>query len=90
VGVIAGDTLADQARQALGNVRTALDAAGAKLTDVVRWTVAVVEEQPLGVGFGAFREAWCGAGGPPTIGVYVVSGLANPAFLVEIDAIAAL
>jgi enamine deaminase RidA (YjgF/YER057c/UK114 family) len=89
-GSLAGDTLVEQARQALSNVRAALEAADAKLTDVVRWTVAVVDGQPLGDGFAAFREAWGDAGDPPTISVYVVAGLASPAFLIEIDAIAAL
>jgi enamine deaminase RidA (YjgF/YER057c/UK114 family) len=89
-GQIVGDTLAEQAGQALSNVRAALEAAGAKLTDVVRWTVAIVEGQSLLDGFGAFREAWGDAGDPPAISVYIVSGLAHPRFLVEIDAIAAV
>ncbi|HEX4700867.1 MAG TPA: RidA family protein [Pseudonocardiaceae bacterium] len=89
-GSLAGDTLADQARQALRNVESVLTAAGAKLTDIVRWTIAIVEGHPLADGFAAFREAWGDHGDPPTIGVHVVSGLANPRFLVEIDAIAAV
>jgi enamine deaminase RidA (YjgF/YER057c/UK114 family) len=89
-GQIVGDTLAEQARQAISNVRAALAAAGAKLTDVVQWTVAIVEGQSLLDGFGAFREAWGGAGDPPAISVYIVAGLANPRFLVEVNAIAAV
>ena len=41
-------------------------------------------------GFAAFREAWRDAADPPAISVYIVSGLANPQFLVEIDAIAVI
>jgi enamine deaminase RidA (YjgF/YER057c/UK114 family) len=89
-GTVVGDTLVEQARQALRNVEAALDAAGAKLTDVVRWTVAIVDGQPLRDGFAAFREAWGDAADPPAISVHIVSGLANPRFLVEIDAIAAV
>jgi enamine deaminase RidA (YjgF/YER057c/UK114 family) len=89
-GKIVGDTLAEQASQALGNVRAALEAAGATLGDVVRWTVAIVEGQPLADGFAAFREAWGDAGDPPAISVHIVSGLAHPRFLVEVDAIAAI
>ena len=33
-------------------------------------------------------EAWGDAAGPPALSVPIVSGLANPQFLVEIDAIA--
>jgi enamine deaminase RidA (YjgF/YER057c/UK114 family) len=57
---------------------------------VVRWTVTVVEGQPVAEGFAAFREVWGDAGDPPTISVQVMSGLANPQFLIEIDAIAAV
>jgi enamine deaminase RidA (YjgF/YER057c/UK114 family) len=88
-GTIVGDTLAEQARQALRNVQAALQAAGASLTDVIRWSAAIVDGQPLVEGFAAFREAWGDAGDPPAISVHIVSGLANPKFLVEIDAIAA-
>lgn len=87
-GTIAGDTLAAQTRQALVNLRAALAAAGAELKDVVRWTVAIVEGQPVMEGFAAFRETWGDAADPPAISVQIVSGLANPRFLVEIDAIA--
>ena len=41
-------------------------------------------------GFAAFREAWGDAADPPAISVYIVSGLANPQFLVEIDVIAVI
>jgi len=87
-GSIAGETLAEQTQQALLNVQAALTAAGATLHDVVRWTAAVVEGQPLVEGFAAFREAWGDAADPPTLSVHVVAGLANPKFLVEIDAVA--
>jgi enamine deaminase RidA (YjgF/YER057c/UK114 family) len=89
-GTIVGDTLGEQTRQTLRNLEAALAAADAKLTDVVRWNVAIVQGQPVGEGFAAFREAWGEAGDPPTITVHVVAGLANPQFLVEIDAIAVL
>jgi enamine deaminase RidA (YjgF/YER057c/UK114 family) len=87
-GSIAGETLAEQTQQALLNVEAALTAAGATLHDVVRWTAAVVEGQPLVEGFAAFRQAWGDAADPPTLSVHVVAGLANPKFLVEIDAVA--
>jgi enamine deaminase RidA (YjgF/YER057c/UK114 family) len=89
-GTIVGDTLAAQTRQTLVNLQAALAAAGAALNDVVRWTVAIVEGQPVMEGFAAFREAWGDAADPPAISVQIVSGLANPRFLVEIDAIAVI
>ena len=88
-GTIVGDTLAEQSSQAIANVQAALAAAGATLHDVVRWTVAIVQGQSLRDGFAAFQAAWGDAPDPPTVTVYVVAGLANPRFLIEIDAIAA-
>jgi enamine deaminase RidA (YjgF/YER057c/UK114 family) len=87
-GTIVGDTLAEQTRQTLRNVEAALAAAGATVADVVRWTVAIVDGQPLREGFAAFGAVRGAAADPPAISVHVVSGLANPRFLVEIDAIA--
>lgn len=87
-GTIVGATLAEQARQALLNLQSALAAAGATLNDVVRWNIAIVEGHPPAEGLTAFREAWGDAGDPPAISVNIISGLANPKFLVEIDAIA--
>jgi enamine deaminase RidA (YjgF/YER057c/UK114 family) len=87
-GAVVGSTLAEQTRQALLNVQAALAAAGATLHDVVRWTIAIVDGHPPAEGFAAFGEAWGNAGDPPAISVHIVSGLASPQFLVEIDAVA--
>jgi hypothetical protein len=70
-------------------VQAALAAAGATLHDVVRWTIAIVDGHPPAAGFAAFREAWGDAANTPAISVHIVSGLARPQFLVEIDAVAA-
>ncbi|SEO18507.1 Rid family detoxifying hydrolase [Paenibacillus sp. OV219] len=48
---LVGDTLEHQARRALDNVAAILEAAGAKLSDVVKVTVLLGE----GVDFGAFN-----------------------------------
>jgi enamine deaminase RidA (YjgF/YER057c/UK114 family) len=87
-GEIVGETLYDQARQALHNVEAGLAAAGASIGDVVRWTIAIVDGYPIAEGFKAFADAYGLMADPPTIGVHVVAGLANPRFLVEIDAVA--
>jgi len=87
-GAVVGTTLGEQITQALHNVEAALAAADATLTDVVSWTIAVVDGHSMGEGFGAFQAAWGTEPDPPTISVLVVAGLANPAFLIEISAIA--
>jgi enamine deaminase RidA (YjgF/YER057c/UK114 family) len=79
-----------QSEQALKNVETALAAGGAKLEHVVKWNVYIVQGQAPLPGFEAFRRAWGDRPNPPTITVLFVAGLANPDFLVEIDAIAAV
>jgi enamine deaminase RidA (YjgF/YER057c/UK114 family) len=77
-----------QTEQVLKNLETALAAGGAKLEHVVKWNVNIVHGQSPLSGFEAFRHAWGDRPYPPTITVLFVAGLANPDFLVEIDAIA--
>jgi enamine deaminase RidA (YjgF/YER057c/UK114 family) len=87
-GTIVGDDVGTQTRQALANIETALAAAGAALADVVKWNVYLVAGQPLAEAFAAAGEVWGLRPDPPATSVLVVAGLANPAFLVEIDAVA--
>ena len=87
-GKIVGETLGEQTAQALANVEAALAAADATIDDVVRWNIAIIDGQPLGEGFAAFAQRYGMMRDPPTITVHIVAGLANSAFLVEIDAIA--
>lgn len=89
-GQVVSDRADEQAAQALRNVETAVRAAGGALTDIVKWTIVVTDRAALGPGFGAFQQRWGRQPNPPAISVQVVSGLANPAFLVEIEAVAAL
>ena len=48
----------------------------------------VVEGQPLEAGFAAFQNAWPETPNPPAITGVIVSALAHPDFLVEMDAVA--
>ena len=79
-----------QAEQALDNLQTVLESAGASREHIVKWTVLAVQGQPLEDGIAAFRKVWGNRSNPPAISVAVVAGLANPQFLVEIEAIAAV
>ena len=89
-GQVVGDTLAAQSAQAFANLATILEAEGAGLADVVAWTIAVVDGHPIEEGVGAFQTVWDPADPPPAISVNVVAAMANPDFLVEITAIAAV
>jgi enamine deaminase RidA (YjgF/YER057c/UK114 family) len=86
--IIGGDDIGAQAGQVFVNVQTALEAAGAGLEHVVKWTILVVEGQPLEPGFAAFQQVWGDRPNPPAITMAYVSGLARPEFLVEIEAVA--
>jgi enamine deaminase RidA (YjgF/YER057c/UK114 family) len=89
-GTLVATNAGSQTRQALENVGVVLAEAGAGVRDVVDSRIALVQGASLQAAFAAFRDVWGTRGDPPAISVDVVSGLANPAFLVEITAIAVL
>jgi enamine deaminase RidA (YjgF/YER057c/UK114 family) len=89
-GNVVGDDAAAQTEQALRNIELTLRAAGGSLENIVKWSITVTDPAALGPGFGAFQKLWGQRPNPPAITVQVVSALANPAFLVEVEAIAAL
>jgi enamine deaminase RidA (YjgF/YER057c/UK114 family) len=86
-GEIAGSDIASQTEQALKNVIAALEASGATLDDVVKLTLYMVQGQSLTKGFEVAQRFNIR---PTAISVVFVAGLANPDYLIEIDAIAAL
>lgn len=88
--IVAQGDIEGQTRQALRNVETAVAAAGGRLEDVVKLGVYLLEGQPLQLGFKVFAEVWGERGEPPAVTVAVVSGLAHPDFLVEIEALAVI
>jgi len=87
-GLVGPGDLAAQAAQVATNLEIALEAAGAGIEHVVKWTVYLVEGQSPLVGFQVFGERWGQLANPPTISVVVVAGLAHPHFLMELEAVA--
>src|SRR6185436_7498024 len=88
---LVGTSLADQARQAFRNVRSAVEASGGTIDDVVSVRIYIVDYRPENaedVG-GAFRDCFSGSAKPATTWIGVVS-LADPGFLIEIEATAVL
>ena len=77
-----------QTEQVLKNLQVALAAGGARPEHVVKWNVYIVEGESLLEGFEAFQRVWGMPPNPPAISAMFVSELANPDFLVEMDAIA--
>lgn len=78
----------EQTARAVDNVGIVLAEAGARPTDIISWTIAVVVGQDLRAGFGAVQPALAGREHPPIVTVLQVAALAVPGALVEISAIA--
>ncbi len=77
-----------QAEQVFRNLDSALSAAGAGLEHVIKWNVYVVQGQPAQPAFAVFQHVLENRPNPPLVTVLFVAGLANPDFLLEIEAIA--
>lgn len=77
-----------QTKQALENIKIALASENATFNDVIKLNIYMVEGCDPAVGFKAFQETVGALEKPPLITVLKVAGLANPKYLVEIDAIA--
>ena len=89
--IVGGNDLGQQTRQALRNVRTAVETAGGAISDVVSMRIYVVNYKradagPIGEALGEFfpRER------PPASTLLGVSSLAVEDFLIEIEAIAVI
>ena len=86
--IIGKGDIGAQTEQVLKNVKAALAAAGAEPAHVIKWNILIVEGQSLQAGFAAFQKVWGQQPHAPVITSAFVSALANPDFLVEIDAMA--
>jgi enamine deaminase RidA (YjgF/YER057c/UK114 family) len=86
--IVGKGDLATQTEQVLRNIQAALESAGAELHHVVKWNLFIVQGQDLRTGFQVFQRVWGNRPNPPTISSCFVSGLANPHFLLEMDAVA--
>jgi enamine deaminase RidA (YjgF/YER057c/UK114 family) len=82
--------LADQLDTALANVDRALAAAGMGRANLMKITVYLTENSAEAVAtYRTRRDLWVGDAPAPAATLLVVAGLASPALLVEVDAIAA-
>lgn len=85
-GDVVGTTIGDQTREVIENLKRVLDAAGTSLDRVVRTTVYLTSIADMAGMNEVYRDAFGEA--LPTRTTIEVSALGNPAYLVEIDAIA--
>ncbi len=83
---VGGDDIRAQTRQVYENIKAALEAAGAGMEDVIRLTVYLTDRAnfagSMEVRHTYFDEPY------PASTLLIVSGLAKPEWLIEIDAIA--
>jgi enamine deaminase RidA (YjgF/YER057c/UK114 family) len=86
--IVGKGDIKQQTLQVLNNLQVALNSAGAELEHIIKWNIYVVQGQPLQPGLEAFQQIWGRRPNPPVITMAYVSALANPDFLVEMDAIA--
>lgn len=89
-GRIVGPDLAAQTAQALANLSAVLAAGGATPGDLVSVSIHVAGDIDIRPGFGAWMTYWADRGPPPIVKMVRVMGLANPGFLIEIEALAAV
>src|SRR5258708_18067971 len=89
--IVGGDSVLEQARHAFRNLEKAMEAAGGTLKDVVALRIYVVDyqaESGTAVGI-ALREFFSAENSPASTWVGVLA-LAEPEFLIEIEATAVL
>jgi enamine deaminase RidA (YjgF/YER057c/UK114 family) len=86
--VLAPDDFDAQARMVMQNLTNALRAGGATLADVVKITIYICNPHDVPKARGVL-QTWF-AGHPPGSTLCILRGLANPNFLLEIEAIAAV
>ncbi len=88
--LIGGNDLGLQTKQVLKNIEIALAAEEATFNDVIKLNIYLVDGYDPAVGLRAFQETIGAMDKPPLITVLKVAGLANPLYLIEIEAIAVI
>ena len=89
--LVGTDSVLEQARQAFRNLEKAMEAAGGTLKDIVALRIYVVDYQAeCGTAVGIALREFFSSQNPPTSTWIGVSALADPEFLIEIEAIAVL
>lgn len=86
--IVGKDDIKVQTEHTLKNIETALAAAGATLDDLFKLTIYIVQGQDVRKGFEGAQGFLKKLKNPPVISGIIVAGLANPDYLVEIEAVA--
>ncbi len=85
-GNLVSDQLGPQAAQALRNVLTVLDVAGATQEDVAKLTIYIAAGGDVNEAYAAAQEVW--GPHPTAVSVVFVTAVGRPGCLVEVEALA--
>ncbi len=88
--IVGKGDLGAQTAKALENLQLCLGAAGGTVDQLVQVKIYIVGDADLRPGFAAWMAVWGGRPNPPAVTGIRVHGLANPEFLVEVEALAVL
>jgi enamine deaminase RidA (YjgF/YER057c/UK114 family) len=88
--LVGGDDLGAQTAQVMANLKTALAAAGADMSDVVSLTLYAVDGIDLTAGYAVAAQSLDPNSDPPLITAAMVPALGVPGALVELAAVAAV
>ncbi|MBE9461645.1 RidA family protein [Dyadobacter subterraneus] len=86
--IIGKGDITRQTEYVLQNIETALSSCGATLDDLFKLTIYILQGQDVRKGFEGAQGFIKKLKNPPVISGIVVAGLANPDYLVEIEAVA--
>jgi enamine deaminase RidA (YjgF/YER057c/UK114 family) len=86
--IVGKGDIAAQTEHVLKNIETALTATGATLDDLFKLTIYIVHGQDVKKGFEGAQTFLKKLNNPPIVSGIIVAGLANPDYLVEIEAVA--
>src|SRR5689334_18949294 len=87
--IVGGDSVLEQARQAFRNLEKAMESAGGTLKDIVALRIYIVDYQAeCGTAVGTVLREVFASENPPASTSIGVSALADPGFLIEIEATA--
>jgi len=77
-----------QAKQVLQNLETAVKAGGGSFENIIKWNVYILQGQSVQKALKVFQGPMSKMKSPPLISGIFVAGLANPDFLLEMEAVA--
>jgi enamine deaminase RidA (YjgF/YER057c/UK114 family) len=86
--IVGKGDIGEQTEQVMKNLQTALSACGATFDNLVKLSIYIVQGQDLYRGFQASQKYLGNLKNPPAVSGFFVAALANPEYLVEVDATA--